>query len=187
MGPYRTSLDVIQVKSPCEESWDRMEGDERVRFCWTCRKNVYDLSQMTMGEAQEIIQLFEGKLCVRLRKRADGTVVAKDCAQDRRLARLKRWAGRGGAVVATLAAGAGIVLAAEHATPAPPCRTRTVDRFYAEDARYESMSMGVIAVEAPNRSGSWTDPADLRPPPPEPHRTPQGSILEGLELSPASE
>src|SRR5690348_11198318 len=45
-------LDRIQIASPCEASWDAMNGDDRVRFCGLCEKNVYNLSAMTRDEAE---------------------------------------------------------------------------------------------------------------------------------------
>lgn len=56
-----------------------MEGDDRVRFCGDCRLNVYNLSAMTSDEALTYIDLREGRTCVRLYRRADGTVSTRDC------------------------------------------------------------------------------------------------------------
>jgi hypothetical protein len=72
-------LNNIRIASPCSESWDGMVGDDRVRFCGGCEKNVYNLSAMTEAEAQDVIAENEGHLCVRLYKRKDGTVLTQDC------------------------------------------------------------------------------------------------------------
>ncbi len=69
----------IKVASPCHASWDTMKGDERARFCGLCRKNVYNLSEMTRQEAENLLQEKEGKLCVRYYQRSDGTVLTKNC------------------------------------------------------------------------------------------------------------
>src|SRR4051812_47184360 len=37
-------LDRITIASPCTASWDDMAGDDRVRFCASCQKDVYNLS-----------------------------------------------------------------------------------------------------------------------------------------------
>jgi hypothetical protein len=37
-------LDSIQVTRPCDTDWELMSGDDRVRFCEACQKNVYNLS-----------------------------------------------------------------------------------------------------------------------------------------------
>jgi hypothetical protein len=76
-------LDVLTVKAPCPESWDRMEGDDVARFCGVCRQNVYDLSAMTRERAEQLLAEREGRVCVRFYRRADGTVSTADCAPAR--------------------------------------------------------------------------------------------------------
>jgi hypothetical protein len=56
-----------------------MTGDDKARFCKSCRKNVYNLTLMTRHEAEALIQAKEGNLCVRFARRADGTVITNDC------------------------------------------------------------------------------------------------------------
>jgi hypothetical protein len=80
-------LDDIRVASPCSVSWDAMKGDERVRFCQQCRLNVYNLSGMSRGEAEQLVQQAEGRLCVRFHRRADGKLLTDDCPVGLRLAR----------------------------------------------------------------------------------------------------
>src|SRR6185436_10400246 len=72
-------LENLRVASPCNASWEAMKGDERVRFCGECQKNVYNLSAMTRDEAERLLADREGSICVRLYKRADGTVINADC------------------------------------------------------------------------------------------------------------
>lgn len=70
----------IKIASPCTASWAGMKGDHRARFCEKCSKHVYNLSGMTATEAAALIQAREGRLCVRVFQRADGTVLhGKDC------------------------------------------------------------------------------------------------------------
>jgi hypothetical protein len=73
------SLDVIQVASPCRAAWDGMTGDDRVRHCGECQKNVYNLSEMSRAEADALIREHEGHLCVRFYRRKDGTMLTADC------------------------------------------------------------------------------------------------------------
>ncbi|MBY0451311.1 MAG: hypothetical protein K2X01_11875 [Cyanobacteria bacterium] len=73
------NLDALNVASPCPANWEEMTGDDRVRFCNSCQLNVYHLSGMTRLEAEMLIQEKEGKLCVRYYRRADGTILTKDC------------------------------------------------------------------------------------------------------------
>jgi hypothetical protein len=72
-------LDRIAIASPCEASWERMTGDDRVRFCGACQKNVFNLSAMTAHEAEALVHANAGDMCVRFYERADGTVMLQDC------------------------------------------------------------------------------------------------------------
>lgn len=76
---FTNPLDNIRVASPCPADWDQMFGDERTRFCSQCKLNVYNLSGMTRREAENLLINSEGPLCVRYFKRADGTVLTRDC------------------------------------------------------------------------------------------------------------
>lgn len=80
-------LDRIDIASPCPADWERMRGDERVRFCGQCRQHVYDLSAMSRAEAVALLAEKEGRACVRLRRRPDGRVVSADCGERLRAAR----------------------------------------------------------------------------------------------------
>ncbi|BCM92005.1 hypothetical protein IAD21_03884 [Abditibacteriota bacterium] len=73
------SLESIQIASPCRAEWDGMQGNQCVRFCPSCGKNVYNVAAMTRDEAMRLIEQKEGKLCVRLHRRSDGTVLTSDC------------------------------------------------------------------------------------------------------------
>jgi hypothetical protein len=73
------SLDEVQVASPCHAEWNDMTGDERVRFCGSCDKNVYNLSGMTRREATDLLVRTEGRVCVRFFRRPDGTMLTADC------------------------------------------------------------------------------------------------------------
>jgi hypothetical protein len=72
-------LENVAIAAPCKASWDAMVGDARVRFCGQCEKNVYNLSAMPRDEAEALLAAREGKMCVRLYKREDGTVMTSDC------------------------------------------------------------------------------------------------------------
>jgi len=72
-------LDDVRIAAPCRASWDQMVGDEHVRFCGQCEKNVYNLSSLPREEAEALLVAKEGKMCVRLYRRADGTVLTDDC------------------------------------------------------------------------------------------------------------
>jgi len=72
-------LDRIQIAAPCTADWEGMSGDERVRHCGECRLNVYNISEMRRDEAERLITTTEGRLCVRLYRRRDGTVITNNC------------------------------------------------------------------------------------------------------------
>lgn len=69
----------LRVASPCSADWDSMAGTDRVRACADCQLNVYNVSAMTAREARVLIRESEGRLCVRFYRRADGTVLTRDC------------------------------------------------------------------------------------------------------------
>jgi hypothetical protein len=79
MNRFTSPLGNIRVASPCSANWDEMYGSERKRFCAGCKLNVYNLSDMTRQEAENLIVSSEGRLCVRLFRRADGTILTKNC------------------------------------------------------------------------------------------------------------
>jgi hypothetical protein len=79
MTKAASSLDLIQIASPCPASWDGMKGDERMRFCSQCSLHVYNLSDMSREEAEHFVSKAEGRTCVRFFRREDGTVLTRDC------------------------------------------------------------------------------------------------------------
>ena len=99
-------LDTMKIASPCSASWDEMKGDDRVRFCGGCEKNVYNLSAMAREEAESLLRAKEGNLCARLYRRADGTVVTADCPVGAKRVRRRRLALAtvGGGVLSAMAA-----------------------------------------------------------------------------------
>ena len=79
MRRFGSPLDNIKIASPCSMNWDEMFGDNRKRFCGECKLNVYNLSDMSESEAENLLVETEGRLCVKYYRRADGTVLTKDC------------------------------------------------------------------------------------------------------------
>jgi hypothetical protein len=88
-------LPDIRVASPCSADWEKMIGDDRVRHCSQCNLNVYNLSAMTNDEVERLIAAREGRLCVRLYRRQDGTILTRDCPSQSRVVvrRVSRVAG----------------------------------------------------------------------------------------------
>jgi hypothetical protein len=67
-------LAKLRIASPCQEPWSGMAGDDRVRHCGRCDRQVVNLSAMTRGEAEA--SLAAGP-CVRFLRRADGSIVTR--------------------------------------------------------------------------------------------------------------
>jgi hypothetical protein len=95
-------LGRMRVASPCGVSWETMEGDARVRFCRLCSLNVYDISNMTRAEVEALVLKTEGRLCGRMTRRADGTVLTKDCPVGLRALRRRATRAAGAAFAALL-------------------------------------------------------------------------------------
>lgn len=76
-----TKFDVnrLRVASPCPVGWESMKGDDRKRLCEVCEINVYNISSLTNAEVKNLVGGQNGRLCVRLYRRTDGTVLTKDC------------------------------------------------------------------------------------------------------------
>ena len=101
MENQKFDINKLRVASPCSVGWDEMKGNERVRRCDSCELNIYNIAEMTKAEAGDLIANREGRLCIRLYKRADGTVLTKDCPVGFR-AYQKRVARFAGATLATI-------------------------------------------------------------------------------------
>jgi hypothetical protein len=79
MPTYTNPLEQVKVAAPCPADWERMVGDERVRYCNQCSLHVYNLSGMTRREAEGLVTSAEGRLCVRFYRRPDGTILTRNC------------------------------------------------------------------------------------------------------------
>src|SRR5262245_31488056 len=75
MSAKQRKLDKLQVVSPCSTDWDRMSSDEKKRFCSECNKFVYDFSQMTRRQVEAIVSIHRGRMCARITRRPDGSLV----------------------------------------------------------------------------------------------------------------
>jgi hypothetical protein len=90
----RQSLDVlrhIQIASPCSVPWDSMVGDNRSRHCAECDLTVHNFAAMTTVEVLTLIHSTDGRLCGRLYRRADGTILTSDCPVGLRLRMKRAW------------------------------------------------------------------------------------------------
>lgn len=87
MPDAHDQLRGLRIAVPCEASWEGMAGDERVRHCTLCSLNVYNFAEMTAGEVRQLLVGTEGRVCARLYRRADGTVLTRDCPSGLRALR----------------------------------------------------------------------------------------------------
>ncbi len=101
MNKQNFDVNKLRVASPCSVGWETMSSDERIRRCSSCELNVYNISKMTKTEVEDLIGNREGRVCIRLYKRADGTVLTKDCPVGFRVYQ-KRVARFAGATLATI-------------------------------------------------------------------------------------
>ncbi len=86
------ALHRIDIATPCTASWDEMRGDDRVRHCNDCNKNVFNLSAMPEAEAADLLaENHSGELCVRFYRRTDGTLMTSDCGTSQRAQVRQAW------------------------------------------------------------------------------------------------
>jgi hypothetical protein len=69
----------IRIASPCTADWNRMPGDDRIRYCPECQLNVYNFSAMTRAEVETLVVARQGRLCARFYQRPDGTMLTQNC------------------------------------------------------------------------------------------------------------
>src|ERR1700730_67899 len=71
----------VRIASPCSADWDRMVGNERIRYCPQCKLDVYNFSALTRAEVEGIVLQHEGRLCARYYQRSDGTMMTRNCPE----------------------------------------------------------------------------------------------------------
>lgn len=111
MSPPTRSI-RLKVASPCTVPWDSMTGDDAVRFCGTCEKQVYNLTGMSTDQVEALLASPAGRPCVRFFQRADGTILTADCPVGARRVRRRRLAAGLGAGILTAL---GVALGADDA------------------------------------------------------------------------
>jgi hypothetical protein len=144
----------IRIASPCSADWDKMVGDERVRFCRECNLNVYNFSAMPAGEVEQLLQHRTGRVCARFYRRADGTMLTKDCpvGWDARVRRISRVAG------AALSAAMGLGLAeAQNQPPALPNQRPAGSSL----VQIDSAATGIV-IEVADETGAVITRANVR-------------------------
>lgn len=79
-------LQRAQIAAPCHARWEDMTGDERSRHCGECNLKVHNVAGLTESEAEALLRsAFDDdgtqkqRLCMRIYRRADGTILTADC------------------------------------------------------------------------------------------------------------
>jgi len=82
-------LSRIEIAKPCSADWESMTGDERERTCQLCQLNVFNIAEMTKTEAESFLaeRIPQGRVCIRIFRRQDGTIITDDCPRGLRAAR----------------------------------------------------------------------------------------------------
>jgi len=140
-------LRQIKIAEPCAVGWDTMQGDDRVRFCSSCNKHVYNLAAMPVKEAAALVRAKDGKLCGRILARDDRRPAA---AGPRRPVRRGQFHIR---LIMAVVAGVGALLGL----------TRTLwrgDEAAASPGVRSTMVMGVIACPPPPLPPTGTSPTE---------------------------
>lgn len=157
-------LDNIRIASPCTADWAQMTGDDRVRACGSCQKNVYNLSELTRDEAQALIREKNGDLCGRYFQRKDGTIILKDCEIGVARNRKRRVIAAAG--VALLSSAGALFATRDRLHEAPP---QMIQGGLSAEPMIE------VSLEEPAQTQVLT-PVELPP-------TPEGAMLMGdIEL-----
>lgn len=67
------------IVSPCEVTWESLQGEGAVRYCGQCKLNVYNFAEMTVDEVESISNQRNGRLCASISTRADGSIYTDNC------------------------------------------------------------------------------------------------------------
>ncbi len=126
-------LDVlrdVRIASACSQRWEDMDGDEKRRHCEACGLFVHNLSAMTTPEIESLMQEATGRVCGRLFRREDGTILTADCPVG--LARLRagtRAAVARGAALVALLLSAGVLWGKGRDRPWDRARVAAIEPF----------------------------------------------------------
>lgn len=128
-GKLFIALEDIHIATPCHAAWDKMAGTEQARFCQTCAKHVYNLSEMSRSEAEALLSANAELPCVKFYQRADGMIITDDCPVGIWMVRRPvRWLS--GIATAVVAACLGVIggkggATSAQANDAPPAPTKS--------------------------------------------------------------
>lgn len=61
------SMKKLEIKAPCSENWEKMQGDGKKRYCASCDHHVEDFTDKSVEEIIKTLESREGRTCGRLR------------------------------------------------------------------------------------------------------------------------
>jgi len=65
----KTSNYIVRIPEPCHEDWNKMQPDDKGKFCGSCCKSVHDFSNKTDAEIRDILLENKGKdICGHFKK-----------------------------------------------------------------------------------------------------------------------
>jgi len=71
-----SQLTSVPLATPCESPWDAMQGDDKLRHCTECSRDVYDLSAMAPIEAElRLLNAPAEVPCIRYLRAPDGSIL----------------------------------------------------------------------------------------------------------------
>lgn len=141
----KNDLNHLRIASPCPANWEGMKGDDRVRLCELCNLHVYNIAELTSTEAASLIANAEGRICARIYRRPDNTVITRDCPVGLRAMR-RTVAKAAGAVFATLMSLSSVVVGQKpSAKDKSNCRKQvTITKSTSEAAGDNGVMSGTI-------------------------------------------
>jgi hypothetical protein len=81
-------LTTEPLARPCDEPWSAMTGNERVRHCASCDRDVWDLSAMTAREAELRLLNAPAIPCINFRRDENGRLISRPDPASRPTARV---------------------------------------------------------------------------------------------------
>lgn len=57
----KTSNYIVRIPEPCHEDWNKMQPDDKGKFCGSCSKSVFDFSNKTDNEIKDILIAHKGQ------------------------------------------------------------------------------------------------------------------------------
>ena len=126
MKKQKDLLDRVSVEKPCTMDWNKMFGNEEVRFCEHCAKSVHNLSTMTRKDAERLVEKSNGNLCIRYYTDKNKKIAFADAPVQ--ITRLGQRVSQFAASVFTAALSVSAVAAQGSARIAPEAPTETAQK-----------------------------------------------------------